>query len=220
MPFDLRVLVKRLHQSPLIQFLIPKQLTNQNLLRNVTKSGNQYNKFRTDFANEQGADFISPAALPSMAGDSKPEIKVLVVCLGNICRSPMGEAVLRDVAKKRGINVEVDSAGTAGYHVGEEPDERTVAVCRKNKVPIDSLARQVATSDFINFTYILASDENNLRNLERIRPSNGTATVRLWGSYLDNKPIPDPYYGGLGGFDKVYDQCVNLSNAFLDEVTK
>jgi len=132
----------------------------------------------------------------------------------------MGEAVLKDIAKKRGIDIEVDSCGTGGYHVGEEPDERTVGVCQKHNIPIDSVARQVSTSDFIRFTHILASDENNLQYLQRIRPANATAEVRLWGSYLDNKAIPDPYYGGKGGFEKVYEQCVRLSNAFLDEVTK
>jgi len=132
----------------------------------------------------------------------------------------MGEAVLKHIAKERGIDIEVDSCGTAGYHVGEEPDERTVEVCKKHGVPIDSLARQVKTSDFVHFTHILAADENNLRNLKSMKPSNGTAEVRLWGSYLDNKPIPDPYYGGKAGFEKVYQQCVQLSNAFLDEVTE
>jgi len=132
----------------------------------------------------------------------------------------MGEAVLKDVAHKRGVEITVDSCGTAGYHVGEEPDERTVAVCKKHDVPIDSLARQVKTSDFIQFTHILAADESNLRNLNGIKPANATAEIRLWGSYLDNKPIPDPYYGGVAGFEKVYRQCVALSNAFLDDVTK
>jgi low molecular weight phosphotyrosine protein phosphatase len=149
---------------------------------------------------------------------SETDLKVLVVCLGNICRSPMGEAVLQDIAKKRGLDIVVDSCGTAGYHVGEEPDERTVAVCKKHGIPIDSHARQIATSDFTRFTHILAADENNLRNLESIKPSNATAEVKLWGSYLDGKPIPDPYYGGMNGFEKVYQQCVSLSNAFLDEV--
>ncbi|KAF8973543.1 low molecular weight phosphotyrosine protein phosphatase [Flammula alnicola] len=147
-----------------------------------------------------------------------PQIKALVVCLGNICRSPMGEAVLKDISTKRGLEIHVDSCGTAGYHVGDEPDERTVAVCRKYNVHIDSFARQVSTSDFVRFTHILASDENNLRHLHSIKPANATAEVRLWGSYLDNKPIPDPYYGGPGGFEKVYQQCVRLSHAFLDEV--
>ncbi|KAF8913006.1 phosphotyrosine protein phosphatase [Gymnopilus junonius] len=150
---------------------------------------------------------------------SSSDIKVLVVCLGNICRSPMGEAVLRDVALKRGLDIAVDSAGTAGYHIGEEPDERTVAVCKKYNVHIDSTARQVTTSDFIQFTHVLAADENNLRHLNNMKPANTIAEVRLWGSYLDNKPIPDPYYGGVYGFEKVFQQCLFLSHSFLDEVT-
>lgn len=132
----------------------------------------------------------------------------------------MGEAVLADTATKRGLNIEVDSAGTAGYHIGEEPDERTVEVCKKHRVPILCVARQVRTSDFTQFTHILASDKNNLRDLERIKPSNATAEVRLWGSYLDDKPIPDPYYGGTDGFENVFQQVTRLSNAFLDNVSK
>ncbi|KAJ3564979.1 hypothetical protein NP233_g7941 [Leucocoprinus birnbaumii] len=139
----------------------------------------------------------------------------------------MGEAVLADIAKKRGLNVKVDSAGTAGYHVGEEPDERprlyaelSLTYFEQHKVPINSLARQVKTSDFTQFTHILASDKNNLRDLERIKPSNATAEVRLWGSYLDGEPIPDPYYGGAGGFESVFQQVTRLSNAFLDTVLK
>jgi len=93
------------------------------------------------------------------------------------------------------------------------------AICRKHDVPIDGFARQISTSDFIQFTHILVADENNLRQLNLIKPSNATAQVRLWGSYDDNKPIPDPYYGGMTGFEKVFQQCVRLSNAFLDEVT-
>ncbi|KAH9858217.1 phosphotyrosine protein phosphatase [Lenzites betulinus] len=143
---------------------------------------------------------------------------VLVVCLGNICRSPIGEAVLKHVAKERGIDLTVDSAGTSNYHIGEDPDDRSVAVCRQNKVPIKHAARQVQADDFRRFTHILAADEANLRGLERVRPRDATAEVRLWGAYLDNKPIPDPYYGGKKGFEEVYEQCVRLSNAFLDEV--
>lgn len=72
---------------------------------------------------------------------------------------------------------------------------RTVEVCKKHDIMVNCLARQVSTSDFIDFTHILAADQQNLENLLRIRPDNATAVVRLWGSYLDNKPIPDPYYG-------------------------
>ncbi|KAI0830728.1 phosphotyrosine protein phosphatase [Trametes gibbosa] len=149
---------------------------------------------------------------------------VLVVCLGNICRSPIGEAVLKHVAKERGLDLTVDSAGTSNYHIGEDPDDRSVAVCRQSasrlqfEVPIKHAARQVKADDFRRFTHILAADEANLRGLERVRPRDATADVRLWGAYLDNKPIPDPYYGGVKGFEEVYHQCVKLSNAFLDEV--
>ncbi|KAI3622833.1 phosphotyrosine protein phosphatase [Moniliophthora roreri] len=138
--------------------------------------------------------------------------------VGNICRSPMGEAVLRDVAKKRGLDIEVDSCGTGAYHVGEDPDERTVATCKKHGVPISHQARKISNSDFTNFTHILAADGSNLRDLERHKPQDTTAEVKLWGSYLNNEPIGDPYYGGINGFERVYQQCVAFSNAFLDEV--
>ncbi|KAI6162068.1 phosphotyrosine protein phosphatase I superfamily [Pisolithus thermaeus] len=81
-------------------------------------------------------------------------LSVLIVCLGNICRSPMGEAVLKHEAEKRGIAINVDSAGTGAYHVGEPPDERTVATCREHNIPVNHLARQVEQSDFKDFQYI------------------------------------------------------------------
>jgi len=145
-------------------------------------------------------------------------LSVLVVCLGNICRSPMGQAVLEHEASKRGIDIAVDSAGTGAYHVGEDPDDRTVSTCKKHKIPINHSARQVKEADFSKFQYILAADESNLRNLVAKKPGGATATVRLWGSYLDNKPIGDPYYGGIDGFEQCYEQCTKLSKAFLDEV--
>jgi len=130
--------------------------------------------------------------------------------------------VLRNEALKRGItDIQVDSAGTASAHVGDDPDERTIAVCSTNNVPISHSARQVRARDFSSFDYILAADASNLRSLERHagRSEESKAAVKLWGSYLpDNKPIQDPYYGGLDGFTKCYEQCVKLSNAFLDEV--
>ncbi|KAF8507206.1 phosphotyrosine protein phosphatase [Russula emetica] len=145
--------------------------------------------------------------------------KVLIVCLGNICRSPIGEAVLRHIAKERKIDLTVDSAGTAAYHVGEEPDDRTIAVCKKYGVSISHGARQVSQKDFHNFTHILASDRSNLNNLLSIKPGDSTAEVKLWGSYHDGEPIPDPYYGGAKGFEDTYQQCVKLSNAFLNTLS-
>ncbi|KAI9460998.1 phosphotyrosine protein phosphatase [Lactarius psammicola] len=146
--------------------------------------------------------------------------KVLIVCLGNICRSPMGEAVLRKVAKDRDIDILVDSAGTGAYHLGEEPDERTTDTCKKFGVPISHEARQVQEGDFYSFTHILTSDTSNLNNLLRKKPDDATAEVKLWGSYLDDKSIPDPYYGGIEGFENIYHQCVKLSNAFLDTLSR
>ncbi|KAJ6604497.1 low molecular weight phosphotyrosine protein phosphatase [Mycena vulgaris] len=145
-----------------------------------------------------------------MATSKSPAAKVLVVCLGNICRSPMGEAVLRAAAKKRGLDVVVDSCGTAGYHIGEDPDD--------HKIPISHHSRKLASSDFTEFTHILASDANNLRDIKRVMPDNSTAEIRLWGSYLDGKSIPDPWYGSLSGFESTFQQCTSLSEAFLDDL--
>ncbi|KAF9270040.1 phosphotyrosine protein phosphatases I [Marasmius fiardii PR-910] len=151
----------------------------------------------------------------------------------------MGEAVLRDIANKRGLDTHIDSCGTGAYHIGEDPDDRTVAICKKvlwedisyslpiairltkalqHDVAISHKARTIAKSDFKEFTHILAADGSNLRSLESFKPEDATAEVRLWGSYHDDHPIGDPYYGGLNGFEKVYQQCVTFSNAFLDEV--
>ncbi|KAG7099015.1 hypothetical protein E1B28_000898 [Marasmius oreades] len=148
----------------------------------------------------------------------------------------MGEAVLRDIAKNRGLDIHVDSCGTGAYHVGEDPDDRTVAICKKVRyedashiairlmetlqhgVPISHKARAISESDYKKFTHILAADGSNLRSLERFKPEDATAEVRLWGSYHNDDPIGDPYYGGINGFEKVYQQCVTFSSAFLDEV--
>lgn len=145
-------------------------------------------------------------------------LSVLIVCLGNICRSPMGEAVLRHEATKRGVDVKVDSAGTAAYHLGKDPDYRTISTCKKYNIPIGHSARQVEAADFNKFQYILAADESNLRNLMAKKPREGTAIVRLWGSYLDNRPISDPYYGDITAFEKCFEECTKFSKAFLDEV--
>jgi len=130
----------------------------------------------------------------------------------------MGEAVLSATAKERGLNIVVDSCGTAGYHVGEGPDSRTIATCKKHKIPISHRSRKLSPSDFTEFTHILASDSNNLRDIKRVMPDNSTADIRLWGSYLDGKSIPDPYYDSDNGFQSTFEQCTNLSNAFLDQL--
>ncbi|KAM6496446.1 phosphotyrosine protein phosphatase [Amanita muscaria] len=152
-----------------------------------------------------------------MTSSQKP-VRVLVVCYGNYCRSPMGEAVLRHIASERGIDIAVDSCGLNGNY-GIDPDARTVMVCKKNNVPISHQARRLKISDYTNFTHILASDESNLRFINKKKPANTTAEIRLWGSYLDGEIIPDPYGGGKEEFNQVYQQCVAYSNAFLNEVS-
>ncbi|GAA5978994.1 hypothetical protein JCM10908_002764 [Rhodotorula pacifica] len=149
---------------------------------------------------------------------------VLFVCLGNICRSPLAEAVFADICKKRGLDIEADSAGTAGYHVGEEPDERSTAVCKKHGVPINSTCRQLAKSDFTRFDYIIGMVSlplpmsQNMRNIEKAKPANSTAKIALFGSFGDGKVIDDPYYGGPNGFEKTYQQCVQYSEGLLKDM--
>ncbi|KAH0838189.1 phosphotyrosine protein phosphatase I superfamily [Lanmaoa asiatica] len=136
----------------------------------------------------------------------------------------MGEAVLRHEAAKRGIDIEVDSAGTGAYHVGEDPDHRLRITAElwltgiQHNIPINHSARQVKEADFSEFEHILAADGSNLRNLQAKKPREGTAIVRLWGSYLDNEPISDPYYGDITAFERCFEECTKFSNAFLDEI--
>ena len=139
--------------------------------------------------------------------------RILMVCLGNICRSPTAEGVLRSIAARefRGMSIEVDSAGTANYHVGEPPDRRTVAAARRRGYELESLrARQVRSSDFEEFDYVLAMDRANLAEIEQLAPVDPAAQL---GLFLDFAPacgsevVPDPYYGGAEQFERVLDLC-------------
>lgn len=138
-------------------------------------------------------------------------MRVLCVCLGNICRSPMAEAVLRALAAREspGLITMVDSAGTAGYHVGEPPDPRSIAAARRRGYDLSSLrARQVSAADFHRFDLLLAMDRDNLEALERARPRGASARIDLFLAYaadLGIDEVPDPYYGPPDGFDRVLD---------------
>ncbi|KAL1920566.1 uncharacterized protein VTP21DRAFT_943 [Calcarisporiella thermophila] len=146
---------------------------------------------------------------------------VLFVCLGNICRSPMAEAVFAHIVNSNGLaeQFEIDSAGTAGYHVGSTPDERSVATCVKHGVKVNHRARQVSKQDFDKFDYILCMDESNLRDLMDMRPKNSKAKVHLFGSYdpQGKRIIQDPYYGGMSGFEVNFQQVSRCSLAFLEK---
>jgi protein-tyrosine phosphatase len=132
-------------------------------------------------------------------------IRVLFVCLGNICRSPLAEAAFRAEAERIGLDVEIDSAGTGDWHIGHPPDRRAQAVAKRNGVDISTLvARQVTPADFRAFDYIVALDEKNLADLAAMRPADGKAELSL---LLDHVParagqaVADPYYGEDDGFD-------------------
>jgi protein-tyrosine phosphatase len=136
--------------------------------------------------------------------------RVLFVCLGNICRSPLAEGVFRSLVEEAGLGsqFEIDSAGTGSWHVGEQPDARAVMVARDHGVELDSRARQVTEDDLVAFDHIVAMDHDNLRTLERMAASSGDdADIRLLRAYdsdPDGDEVPDPYYGGVSGFENVY----------------
>ncbi|XP_035279309.1 low molecular weight phosphotyrosine protein phosphatase isoform X4 [Anguilla anguilla] len=147
---------------------------------------------------------------------------VLFVCLGNICRSPIAEAVFRKLATDSGdINKwRIDSAATSTYEIGNPPDYRGQVCMRKHGVPMSHVARQVTKEDFLSFDYMLCMDESNLRDLNRKANSvkNCKAKIELLGKYDPQKQliIQDPYYGSEEDFETVYEQCLRCCRAFLE----
>jgi protein-tyrosine phosphatase len=132
--------------------------------------------------------------------------KVLMVCLGNICRSPLAEGILKSKVDSNAIFV--DSSGTAGYHVGHQPDKRSIAVAQKHGIDISSQkCRQFSKNDFIEFDWIYAMDKNNFTNILNLASSEkDEKKVRLLLDEVDLgfNEVPDPYYGGADGFEEVY----------------
>jgi protein-tyrosine phosphatase len=139
------------------------------------------------------------------------KIRVLFVCLGNICRSPLAEAIFRDKLKSSGLDqlFEADSCGTGNYHIGSQPDPRTVSNAKKNNLPIDHCARQLSEKDLADFDYILAMDASNLKNIMRL--PNAKEYTKKISLLRDVDPaakgaeVPDPYFGGEDGFQEVYE---------------
>ena len=150
-------------------------------------------------------------------------IRVLFVCLGNICRSPTAHGVFESMIQNRGLDhlIQIDSCGTGGWHVGESPDKRATAHARKRGYELSHLrARQIQPNDFYHFDYILAMDEANLRELDLICPSDAKVIPQLFlsfGNYAETE-VPDPYYGGEQGFEHVLDLVESACEGLLEDI--
>ncbi len=152
-----------------------------------------------------------------MHGVGHHELRVLFVCLGNICRSPMAEGAFRAAAIRAGLECDMDSAGTASYHIGQPPDPRAIATARANGVEIGNLiARQITREDFYRFTHIIAMDEANLAGIRAQSPRDATACVALLMDALEDsrgKPVIDPYYGDEALFARVWSEIAAATEA-------
>jgi protein-tyrosine phosphatase len=152
-------------------------------------------------------------------------IRILFVCLGNICRSPAAEAAFLHLVNEAGRDAEfvVDSAGTGGWHVGERADRRMRDAGRRRGMEVTSIARQVTREDFDRFDHIFAMDAANLNALRRLAPAKHHGKIRLYRE-LDpegtSEDVPDPYYGDDAGFDEVLDIVTRTGQALLQELSK
>ena len=146
---------------------------------------------------------------------------VLFVCLGNICRSPIAEAVFNHLVKERGESDQwkADSCATGDYHNGSQPDRRAKKCIQNYGIEYKHKARQICEEDFVKFDYILAMDSNNINDIEEFKPANSKAIIKLLGDYHPSGEciIEDPYYDkDEKGFEETYQRCVSCITAFLD----
>lgn len=153
--------------------------------------------------------------------------RILFVCLGNICRSPMAEGVFKDLLEKKSLTGDIycESAGTAAYHEGELPDSRMRDTARQHSIELISRARQIIPEDLEEFDYILAMDKSNYRNIMRLakQPGNTKAQVIMMRDFDPEDKggeVPDPYYGGSDGFENVYQILKRSNENFLDFLTQ
>ena len=142
---------------------------------------------------------------------------IIFVCLGNICRSPLAEAIARNELQKRGLNIRIDSAGTGSWHIGEAPCENSQIVAKNNGLNISNYrARQVSKKDFKDYDLIIGLDASNISNLKQM----GCENPYLLGSFgYNNEDVPDPYFfDGFEGFDKVFEMIKQCVSTLFDEI--
>jgi protein-tyrosine phosphatase len=147
--------------------------------------------------------------------------RILFVCLGNICRSPTAEGVFRHVLAQEApqLRVQVDSAGTGNYHIGDPPDLRSQQAALRRRIDLSALrARRVTAQDFADFDLILAMDRGNLRDLQAIQPPGSRARLRLFLEYAEDAEhleVPDPYYGDASDFERVLDLTMSAARGLV-----
>ena len=152
--------------------------------------------------------------------DNIEPVKVLFVCMGNICRSPTAQGVFQSLVDEQGLgeSIQVDSAGTHSYHIGSPPDLRSQAMAQSRGVDLTNLrARRFVSGDFTDFDYLLGMDHSNLANMLALKPDETRATVKLMLDYSDRfeqRDIPDPYFGE-DGFDLVFDMIDDAARGLL-----
>ena len=154
------------------------------------------------------------------------KVSVVFVCMGNICRSPTAEGVFRHVVKQRNLSdqIEIDSAGTHAYHIGESPDSRSQSTALSRGVDLSAQrARKAITEDFERFDYIIAMDRSNFENLKQLGDGADLTKLHLFMDFAsdwDNEEVPDPYYGGANGFEQVFDMVQSASEGLLEHILK
>jgi len=154
------------------------------------------------------------------------KVKVLFVCMGNICRSPTAHGVFRALVQASNLEalIEIDSAGTHAYHSGEPPDRRAQQTASQRGIDLSDLrARAVCNKDFDKYDYILAMDEANYMSLQTCCPEDIQHKIHLFLSYapqLNRREVPDPYYGGQKGFENVFDMIEQASQGLLDDIQR
>ena len=154
-----------------------------------------------------------------------PQFSILFVCMGNICRSPTAEGVFRHFVSEAGLaeQIRIDSAGTHAYHVGEPADRRARAAAERRGMSLDGIrARRVCVEDFERFDYIIAMDEDNLAHLYDESAEEHHHKLRLFLEFTDGleTEVPDPYYGGAAGFERVLDLVEDASRGLLETLSK